>query len=198
MAQYNFNSFILLLFDFQLSAEVNCCVQHRLIESMRSLLLRSAHTRTIQSLAFQFKSQASNHCEKAIPAANLLILPNVMSVHRGERWEYKHLDAKLLQSIENKFNFNSCLWINVSNHRADVLRIYDALFSMRNAVFFMLFRLGKNTPHPRYAGRKRQLLGWSGFYWADSRAIYVRISIDFLPNANHAITHGNLTFAVES
>lgn len=71
--------------------------------------------------------------EEIFPATNLLILPP--EVERAEK--HKRLDAKLLQSIENKFNFNSCLWINVSNHRENVQGIYDATESFSDYEFTM-------------------------------------------------------------
>lgn len=64
--------------------------------------------------------------EKAIAATYLLILPFDNKEQKKNQEERDRLDAKLLQSIENKFNFNSCLWINVSNHRVNVLGIYEA------------------------------------------------------------------------
>lgn len=78
--------------------------------------------------------------------------------------ENKHLDAKLLQSIENKFNFNSCLWINVSNHRADVSGIYDACFDPKYA-----FLLSADSPALRWSDE--------GWFSADPDFIEPRVKL---------------------
>lgn len=81
-------------------------------------------TQRLLSLAFRFaRNRHDDWKKKAIPAANLLLLPS--DNQRKRRNHTKRLEAELLQSIANKFNFNSCLWINVSNHRANVQSVSE-------------------------------------------------------------------------
>lgn len=112
----NVDSFILLLFHFQLRP------------SLKRALRAEANyeqDRYSQAITLTFDSQ-STPLKKQFP----------QQIYRfylsDKKWEEeveknKRLDAKLLQSIENKFNFNSCLWINVSNHRVNVHRIYETI-----------------------------------------------------------------------
>lgn len=74
------------------------------------------------------KRYRCRHCQKG----NLSALETILG---KKKKKINNFGNKLLQSIENKFNFNSCLWINVSNHRWNVLGIYDIFFYIVISIF---------------------------------------------------------------